>query len=330
MIMAERTPSVDVIVGRGDSGEVPPSRWARNDRNVLGRGTSRGVVGCVVLDLLVMGVLGSCGTGDDAAMSAPSTSSTVGSGRVTDGPIEAVVADRPAFSPYEPHGWLLVELRGTDIDGDTEVILQVPYDEVGCGAEGRRVDFLHLEPGTTLTFERGQAETQSPLGPGGAERSTWPSTPPISAVRVRTVCPAGSEEAAATLAAHRALWEVAGIHTYDFTLRYASDFLNGTYQISVVEAEPISAKRLEAGAIKDYMDVPELPKTIDEVFDQLERELGGDRFVGEFNETLGYPTHVFVDRTENAVDDEWEFFITDLVIGSDPTVLDTSPTAPTT
>ena len=52
--------------------------------------------------------------------------------------------------------------------------------------------------------------------------------------------------------------------------------------------------------------------------------------MGEFDDAVGYPTHVFVDRIENAVDDEWEFYITDLVIGSDQTALDTSLSAPTT
>ena len=42
--------------------------------------------------------------------------------------------------------------------------------------------------------------------------------------------------------------------------------------------------------------MPELPKTIVEIFEQLEREVTADRFEGEFHEQLGYPTHVLVDR----------------------------------
>ena len=119
--------------------------------------------------------------------------------------------------------------------------------------------------------------------------------------------------AAATVATHRARWEAAAIDTYDYTVMYPTMFLYGTYRISVVDGAPVSAERLEEGEIKDYQDVSDLPKTIDELFDQLEREVPGDRFVGEFDDELGYPTHVLVVRDKEGTDSEWEFFISDFV-----------------
>ena len=305
----------------------------------------------VVLELVLICGLASCVSDDDSPSlasqvptvgaistvrptpvttrtSGPSTTSTSKDATTTDGPLEAVVTDWPVPSPDRAVGWMLVELTGSGIGGVTTLVLEVPYDEVGCGAEGRPIRFDRFEPGTTLTFERAQVDTQSPLS--GVETSGWPPTAPVSAVRVRTACPAGSDEVAASVTNHRAIWEAAGLGTYDYTMRYTTDFLYGTYRISVVDGAPVSAERLEDGEIKNYLDVAELPKSIDEVFDQLEREVAGDRFVGAFDDELGYPTHVLVDRTDNAVDDEWEFFISDFAVRAADTVPDTAPTPLTT
>jgi hypothetical protein len=189
--------------------------------------------------------------------------------------------------------------------------LEVAYEDLTCGVEERGISVYQFEPGTTLTFERGEA-TGTPLS--SQESSRWPAMTPVVATRVLTPCPPGTDEAAATVAAQRAIWESAAIDSYDFALRYTTDFLFGTYHISVVDGTPVSAQRVESGALTDYLDVPELPKTIVEIFEQLEREVTADRFEGEFHEQLGYPTHVLVDRIDYAVDDELEFFISDLVI----------------
>jgi hypothetical protein len=143
-------------------------------------------------------------------------------------------------------------------------------------------------------------------------------------------CPAGASKAAATLTAQRAAWEAARIDSYDFTLSYTTMFLFGTYRISVVDGAPVSAQRIEASGLKDYLLVPELPKTIDAVFDQLEGQLAGDRFDIEFDDLLGYPTHVRIDLAEDAVDDETEFAITDFDIRTAEPSPDVTPTPSTT
>jgi hypothetical protein len=223
-----------------------------------------------------------------------------------------VVVDWPITSPRRPLGWLLVDLARSAIDGATRVVLQVRYDEVGCGPAGRPVWFDQLQSGTELTFERGHARTQPPVR--GGETVTWPSRTPLSAVRVRITCPAEAEDWAATLADHRATWHAAGIDTYGFTMKYTTMFLHGVYRISVVDGTPVRAVGIIRDEKRDYLNVPELPKTIDAIFDQLDRELAGASFSAEFDDVLGYPNHVCVDRLDNAVDDELEFFVSDFVI----------------
>jgi hypothetical protein len=287
----------------------------------------RGIVAAVsvlgALALLSAIVVGSCASDAD-------NQAAVGTGTATtpDGSISAKVAAWPIHGGPDLW-WLLVELTDTEIDGSTSIILEV-RDEIGChDVEGVRVDpLLQLEPGTAVTFERGQAETHRPVG--GEETSGWPATLPVSAVRVQTACPAGASKAAATLTAQRAAWEAARIDSYDFTLSYTTMFLFGTYRISVVDGAPVSAQRIEASGLKDYLLVPELPKTIDAVFDQLEGQLAGDRFDIEFDDLLGYPTHVRIDLAEDAVDDETEFAITDFDIRTAEPSPDVTPTPSTT
>ena len=227
------------------------------------------------------------------------------------GGIEAVVDRWPVSSPDRPVGWLLVELNGIELDGARRVILETPFAEVGCGDGSHVIAFDQLEPGSTLTFERGNAETGAVLQ--GEETAGWPTLVPISAVRVRVPCPASTSARAEQLASQRDTWTAAGIDSYDFTIRYTTMFLNGTYRISVRGGVPVSAERLEPGGISDYLSVPELSKTIDTVFDQLEQDVAAPSFDVDFDRGLGYPMHAFVDRTENAIDDELEFFISDFV-----------------
>ena len=111
----------------------------------------------------------------------------------------------------------------------------------------------------------------------------------------------------------RARWEAAGVDSYDFTIRYTTEFLHGTYRISVSDGVAVSAERVPPRAGVDYLTESELPTTIDEVFDRVEREVAAPVFDVEFDDELGYPAHVFADPIEGVVDDEVEFFIEDFV-----------------
>lgn len=109
----------------------------------------------------------------------------------------------------------------------------------------------------------------------------------------------------------RARWEAAGVDSYDFTIRYTTEFLNGTYRISVRDGVAVSAERVPPRAGVDYLTESELPRTIDEVFIRVEGEVAAPVFDVEFDDELGYPTHVFADPIEGVVDDEVQFFIED-------------------
>ena len=99
--------------------------------------------------------------------------------------------------------------------------------------------------------------------------------------------------------------------SYDFTIRYTTEFLHGTYRISVRDGVAVSAERVPPRAGVDYLTESELPRTIDEVFDRVEGEVAAPVFDVEFDDELGYPTHVFADPIEGVVDDEVQFFIED-------------------
>ena len=178
------------------------------------------------------------------------------------------------------------------------------------------------QPRSAQARRRGDVPTRGrrhSAATGRRRHPDWPSEP-ISAEAVRTSCPEGTEESAETLARYRAIWDAAGIDSYDFTLQILGMFLYGTYQISVVDGTPVSVERLEGdlGPDVDLLEIPELPKTIDAVFDQLEREVTGDDFAADFDDELGYPTHVLVDRIADAIDDELEFYISDFTVTSTP------------
>ena len=91
-----------------------------------------------------------------------------------------------------------------------------------------------VSPGTELTM-RGHAAPLPP--PVGEDTRDWPASQPISAEAVHTSCPQGTEESAETLARYRAIWDAAGIDSYDYTLQILGMFLGGTYHISVVDGD---------------------------------------------------------------------------------------------
>ena len=92
---------------------------------------------------------------------------------------------------------------------------------------------------------------------------------------------------------------------------YVFSGLYGDYRINVVDGETVSLVR-EDGTELDAMLAEELPGTVDELFDRLERSASADSFVAEYDSELGYPRSVLVDHMVNAVDDELEVRVTSL------------------
>ena len=198
--------------------------------------------------------------------------------------------------------------------------------EIVCGPEARPISPDQLEPGTEVTFQRGDAATVPP--PVGEDTRDWPiradqrrSRAHLMSGGHRGVC-RDTRSVPGDLGRGRdrqLRLHLADRH--DDAGRHLSD-LGGRWGTGERRAA-----RGRLGPDVDLLEIPELPKTIDAVFDQLERELTGDDFAADFDDELGYPTHVLVDRIADAVDDELEFYISDFTVTSTTTAGGSGPEA---
>jgi hypothetical protein len=271
----------------------------------------RRIVGLVVLATSL--VAAGCGDDDtDDAGDDPSPSpSTSTSQSPADDRIEAVVVESfPA--PDRPSSWLLVDITdGTTIEGESRLAVDAPNAELGCGVEHRPVRMHFFSPGEAVSFER--VETDATLS-FLADDAAWASAPVVGARHLRIACPPGSDEAAATLATQRATWEAANIDSYEYTVHWGVfSLLGGDYRARVVDGQPAELRRIDGA--EDVQGRGEaLPRSIDEVFDVLERELAADRIDAQYDDALGYPVDVLIDRIENADDDELVIRISDFTV----------------
>ena len=153
-------------------------------------------------------------------------------------------------------------------------------------------------------------------GNGPTADTTVPSVDKSIAVVVESTVPDGSDEFIATVAEQRAKWEGAGIDTYEFTFYWGVfTLLNGSYRVTVLDGQPAGIDRI--GASEPGVDsLDELPGSIEEVFDHLERQVGADRVDVQYDPDLGYPVSVRVDWMNNAVDDEFEMRISDFTVAT--------------
>jgi hypothetical protein len=231
-----------------------------------------------------------------------------------DGRIEAVIiASGP--DPGGSSWWLLVDLTdGTTIDGASRLAVEAASAELGCGDDGQRIDPIQLEAGEAVSFESHPTQASLPAFLTGGE---WESAVVISGGKVRSLCPPGSDEAVATLADQRAKWEATGITTYEFTLFWGQlNLLYGDYRVTVVDGQPAGVLRMDPGELDPGWEA-EVPGTIDQVFDFLQRWIGGaDQVDAKYDPDYGYPVAVRIDRIENAIDDEFEMRISDLTVGT--------------
>ena len=262
-----------------------------------------------------------CGDRDDAPAAAPPapTTNVLGNAPTATGTtlpramFEGVtVAQSQAETPPHEWWWVIDLAGGATIDGSGRVLVEIPQDEVGCGDSMRPIDTFQLRDGATATFELIDDAPDARPKYWFTENASFDSEPAVRGRQFRFDCPPGTEEVAADLAAQRALWEQAGIDTYEFTMSYyVFSGLYGDYRINVVDGETVRLVR-EDGSELDAMLADELPSTIDELFDRLERTVTADSFVAEYDPELGYPRSVLVDHIVNAVDDELEVRVTSL------------------
>jgi hypothetical protein len=276
---------------------------------------------CFVTAAITLVIVVACGDADDAPAAAPPapTSSVLGSAATTAvttlprSVYEGVtVAQSQADTPPHEWWWVIDLSDAASIDGSGRVLVEIPQDEVGCGDAMRPIDTFQLRDGATVTFELIDDAPDAPPAYWFTENASFDFEPAVRGRQFRVDCPPGTEEVAADLAAQRAHWEQAGIDTYEFTMSYyVFSGLYGDYRINVVDGETVRLVR-EDGSELDAMLAEELPSTIDELFDRLERSVTADSFVAEFDSELGYPRSVLVDHMMNAVDDELEVRVTSL------------------
>ena len=70
-----------------------------------------------------------------------------------------------------------------------------------------------------------------------------------------------------------------------------------------------------------------LPMTIDEIFDELDRNITADSFTATYDPQHGYPTDIKIDQVAEGEDDELEISITDFTVGAGTPAASTTPPA---
>ena len=201
--------------------------------------------------------------------------------------------------------WWAVDLvDGATVDGSTRVVVEVVRDEFGCGDSMRPIDWAQVQPGASVSFEvvADPPDERPPYWYRLGDQ-TLDSEPALRVRQFRVDCPPGAEEAAATLAENRVLWEQNGPQSYEFTLTIGVfGPWNGRYDVTVTDGGVTSVVRLDEGTDPVMAD---MPATVDAIFDLLERQVTGDSFTALYHHSLGYPMSVSIDSIAGAVDDEF-------------------------
>jgi hypothetical protein len=245
-------------------------------------------------------------TGGSATSVAPTTASTRG-GTVFRG---VTVASSQAATPPHDYWWVIDLANGATIDGSSRVLVEIPMDEVGCGPSMRHIDAFALEYGASVTFELVAGAPGDRPTYWFAEAQSFDSEPAVRGARLTVECPPGTEEVAAELAAQRATWAQAGPPSYEFTMEIeVFGPWYGDYRVAVTNGEPVSIVREDESSAPL---TPDLPATIDAVFDVLEGMVTADSFEATYDPAAGYPVTVTIDNILNAVDDEFAVRVTSL------------------
>lgn len=117
------------------------------------------------------------------------------------------------------------------------------------------------------------------------------------------------EAAVAELAAHRGLWEQAGIGDYMFTI-LRDVFLpasnRGPFTVTVQGGQVVDVVRPVGNR-----DIPEHLFTIERLFSAIERGLDADEMTVQYHPEVGYPIDIFIDPNRRSVDEERHYIITD-------------------
>lgn len=112
----------------------------------------------------------------------------------------------------------------------------------------------------------------------------------------------------------RATWADAGIDTYTITIErmcFCPDV--GPYEVSVVGGEAVSVSKDGEDVPLDDPSLATWPLTVEDLFAEVdEAERTADDVTVSYDATLGFPKKLFIDRIENAIDDEMSYVVRDL------------------
>ena len=226
----------------------------------------------------------------------------------------AAASGQTMVPPYP--WWWGVDLAGGTIEGRSRVAVEVAQDELGCGDEHYPIGAFQIAVGDTVTFELADGDPGARPEfwfPPGDE--TYADEPAVQARQFRVDCPAGTEAAAAALAAPRAQWGRSAA-TYEFAMTWhVFNDTYGDYRIAVADGAAMSIVRGDGTDSTPTRVEGDLPRTIDELFDALAREVSADTFEATYDPELGYPTSVLVDEIREGEDDELEVRIPELTPG---------------
>jgi uncharacterized protein DUF6174 len=258
----------------------------------------------------------------------PPTPSSTTPGEREPGPLEGVVVviGQTMVEPYP--WWWVIDLSGeATVEGSSRVLVEVPQDEVGCGEQFYPMFGDRIGEGEAVSFELVAGEPGPRPEFWMAETTeTFESEPAVIGRRFRVPCPDGTEAAAEELAAQRAIWEQRGPDSYEFSMTWhIFNATYGDYRVGVADGAAVSIVKDATTRLAPGQVAGDLPVTIDELFVELERHLSGDSFVATYDSELGYPLSVEVDEMLEAVDDELEVRVSNLVAGQPAPVVDRPP-----
>jgi hypothetical protein len=124
------------------------------------------------------------------------------------------------------------------------------------------------------------------------------------------------------LDASRNVWNANGSDDYDYFMQRDCFCFEDYIRPGLVE--------VRAGAISAVTDAdtlqpldPQFFLTVDELFDVLQSAIDAPAFEiqAQFDNTLGYPTSIFIDEVENIADEEVAYVARDLTLVPEPTSL---------
>jgi hypothetical protein len=124
--------------------------------------------------------------------------------------------------------------------------------------------------------------------------------------------PAGPDEVSAAVAAQRTLWETWEIVDYRITVRrscFCPPEYTDPYTVTVRSGVVAFVER-DGGAIElaEFM-----PGTVEDLFAEIEAAAFADRLDVEYHPDLGYPLRIDIDPVFNAVDEELQIAVEELI-----------------